>query len=51
MQAVENLKKFCSEHNISIAQLAIAWVLDHPEITSAIVGASKFQQFMLSYNA
>ena len=41
MQAVDTLKKFCSERNISIAQLAIAWVLEQPAITSAIVGASK----------
>jgi aryl-alcohol dehydrogenase (NADP+) len=41
IQAVDALKKFCSEHNVSIAQLAIAWVLEQPAITSAIVGASK----------
>lgn len=44
MQAVESLKKFCSEHNLSLAQLAIAWVLAQPGITSAIVGASKPEQ-------
>jgi len=41
MQAVEELKAFCQEHHIDIAQLAIAWVLAQPAITSAIVGASK----------
>ncbi len=41
MQAVEELKAFCQEHHIDIAQLAIAWVLAQPTITSAIVGASK----------
>jgi len=41
LQAVDALKKFCSERNISVAQLAIAWVLEQPAITSAIVGASK----------
>ena len=41
MQAVEELKAFCQEHHIDIAQLAIAWVLSQPAITSAIVGASK----------
>jgi 1-deoxyxylulose-5-phosphate synthase len=44
MQAVEKLKAFCREHNISVAQLAIAWVLAQPAITSAIVGASKAEQ-------
>jgi len=41
MQAVDTLKKFCNERNISVAQLALAWVLAQPAITSAIVGASK----------
>ncbi|GAC1358499.1 MAG: aldo/keto reductase [Ktedonobacteraceae bacterium] len=41
MQAVDTLKKFCSERNIAVAQLALAWVLEQPAITSAIVGASK----------
>ncbi|TMD61128.1 MAG: aldo/keto reductase [Chloroflexi bacterium] len=41
MQAVEELKAFCQQHHINIAQLAIAWVLSQPAITSAIVGASK----------
>jgi aryl-alcohol dehydrogenase-like predicted oxidoreductase len=41
MQAVEELKAFCQENHIDIAQLAIAWVLAQPAITSAIVGASK----------
>ena len=41
MQAVEELKAFCQEHHIDIAQLAIAWVLAEPAITSAIVCASK----------
>jgi len=41
MQAVEELKAFCQQHHINIAQLTIAWVLSQPAITSAIVGASK----------
>ena len=44
MQAVEELKAFCQEHHIAVAQLAIAWVLAQPAITSAIVGASKPEQ-------
>ncbi len=44
MQAVEELKAFCQEHHIIVAQLAIAWVLAQPAITSAIVGASKPEQ-------
>jgi len=44
MQTVEDLKAFCQEHHIAVAQLAIAWVLAQPAITSAIVGASKPEQ-------
>jgi aryl-alcohol dehydrogenase-like predicted oxidoreductase len=44
IQAVEDLKAFCQEHHIAVAQLAIAWVLAQPAITSAIVGASKPEQ-------
>jgi aryl-alcohol dehydrogenase-like predicted oxidoreductase len=44
MRAVERLKSFCDEHNLSVAQVAIAWVLEQVGITSAIVGASKPDQ-------
>jgi len=44
MQAVERLKAFCQEHHLAVTQLAIAWVLAQPAITSAIVGASKPEQ-------
>ena len=51
IQAVEDLKAFCQEHHIAVAQLAIAWVLAQPAITSAIVGASKPEQLDQSLNA
>jgi aryl-alcohol dehydrogenase-like predicted oxidoreductase len=44
MQAVGQLKAFCQQHDLSVAQLALAWVLAQPAITSAIVGASKPEQ-------
>ncbi|HCI79389.1 MAG TPA: aldo/keto reductase [Ktedonobacter sp.] len=44
MQAAAQLKQFCDEHNIVVAQLALAWVLAQPAITSAILGASKPEQ-------
>jgi aryl-alcohol dehydrogenase-like predicted oxidoreductase len=44
MKAVERLKAFCQERNLSVAQLALAWVLAQSAITSAIVGASKPEQ-------
>lgn len=42
--AVERLGQFCDSHGKTMAQLAIAWVLAQPAITSAIVGASKPEQ-------
>jgi aryl-alcohol dehydrogenase-like predicted oxidoreductase len=44
MRAAERLKSFCDEHNLQVAQVAIAWVLEQAGITSAIVGASKPEQ-------
>jgi aryl-alcohol dehydrogenase-like predicted oxidoreductase len=44
LQAVEDLKKGCSERNLSLAQVALAWVLSHEAVTSAILGASKPEQ-------
>lgn len=44
MQAVEQLKTYCQEHDLVVAQVALAWVLAQPAITSAIVGASKPEQ-------
>ncbi len=44
LQAVEQLKAFCQLYDLLVAQLALAWVLAQPAITSAIVGASKPEQ-------
>lgn len=44
MHAVDELKVFCQEHQLMVAQVALAWVLSQPAITSAIVGASKPEQ-------
>ena len=44
MRAVDQLKRLCDERGVSITQVALAWVLAQPAITSAIVGASKAEQ-------
>lgn len=44
LEAVGHLKQLCDERNVPIAQVAVAWVLAQPAITSAIVGASKAEQ-------
>jgi aryl-alcohol dehydrogenase-like predicted oxidoreductase len=41
---VEKLRPIAERNNKTLAQLAIAWVLRHPEITSAIVGARRPSQ-------
>lgn len=41
---VEALKKVAERNKITPAQLAVAWILRRPEITSAIVGARKPEQ-------
>jgi len=44
LEAVQNLKPVAERAGCSLAQLAIAWVLAQPGITSAIVGASRPEQ-------
>lgn len=44
LAAVQELKPIASDLGLSMAQLAIAWVLQNPNVTSAIVGASRPEQ-------
>ncbi len=44
LAAVERLKPIAEKYNTSTGQLAIAWVLAQPGITSAIVGARNAEQ-------
>jgi aryl-alcohol dehydrogenase-like predicted oxidoreductase len=44
LQLVERLRPLAERNNRSLSQLAIAWVLRRPEVTSAIVGARKPSQ-------
>jgi aryl-alcohol dehydrogenase-like predicted oxidoreductase len=44
LEAVENLRPVAEEANLSMAELALAWVLRRPELASAIVGASRPEQ-------
>ncbi len=41
---VQKLRLLAKERGQSLAQMAIAWVLRHPVMTSALVGASKVSQ-------
>ena len=44
LEVVERLKKFAFDRGMTVAQLAIAWVLAHPGVDVAIVGARRPDQ-------
>ncbi|MGL5939237.1 MAG: aldo/keto reductase family protein [Waterburya sp.] len=44
LSAVQDLKPIAQKLNISMAQLALAWVLRDKRVTSAIIGASRPEQ-------
>lgn len=44
LSAVERLKPIAARQNLSMAQLALAWVLRDERISSAIIGATKPEQ-------
>jgi 1-deoxyxylulose-5-phosphate synthase len=43
-RTIEEIRAVAAEAGVSLTQVAIAWVLAHPAITSAIVGASRPDQ-------
>jgi aryl-alcohol dehydrogenase-like predicted oxidoreductase len=44
LEAVDRLRPIADEAGISVAQLALAWVLRQPNVASAIVGATRVEQ-------
>ena len=46
LEAVEQLKNISIKMEISMSQLAIAWILNNPKITTAIVGARNARQIV-----
>jgi aryl-alcohol dehydrogenase-like predicted oxidoreductase len=44
LTAVSKLEPIAAEAGLSMAQLAVAWVLQNPNVSSAIVGASRPEQ-------
>jgi aryl-alcohol dehydrogenase-like predicted oxidoreductase len=44
LDAVERLRAIADEAGMTLAQLALAWVLRQPGVASAIVGASRPEQ-------
>ena len=43
-RTIRSLNELAGQRGQSLAQMAIAWVLRHPGMTSALIGASKPQQ-------
>lgn len=43
---VKELNKIAEQRGQSLAQMAIAWVLRHPVVTSALIGASKVEHVL-----
>jgi aryl-alcohol dehydrogenase-like predicted oxidoreductase len=41
LSAVQNLKPVADANGLTLAQLAVAWVLQNPNVSSAIIGATK----------
>ena len=44
LERVQQLKPLADEAGLSLAQLAVAWVLQNPNVSSAIIGASRPEQ-------
>ena len=44
LDAVANLKPIAADCGLSMAQLAVAWVLQNPNVSAAIIGASRPEQ-------
>jgi aryl-alcohol dehydrogenase-like predicted oxidoreductase len=41
---IEDMRKIAAEHDASVAQVALAWVLGRSQISSVLIGASKISQ-------
>ncbi len=44
LERVQGLKAVADEAGLSMAQLGVAWVLQNPNVASAIIGASRPEQ-------
>jgi L-glyceraldehyde 3-phosphate reductase len=44
LEQVQKLRPIAERNELSMAQLALAWVLRRPEVTSALIGASRPEQ-------
>jgi aryl-alcohol dehydrogenase-like predicted oxidoreductase len=44
LEAVQRLKPIAESVDLSLAQLSVAWVLQNPNVSAAIIGASRPEQ-------
>ncbi len=44
LSAVDQLRPVASDAGLSLSQLALAWILRHDNVSSAIIGASRPEQ-------
>jgi len=51
LSAVQKLKPVADEAGLTLAQLAIAWVLQNPNVSAALVGASRPEQIASNVKA
>jgi aryl-alcohol dehydrogenase-like predicted oxidoreductase len=51
LETVQRLRPIADEIGLSMAQLAVAWVLMNPNVSSAIIGASRPEQIRLNAQA
>jgi len=51
LERVQQLRPVADEAGLSLAQLAIAWVLQNPNVSSAIIGASRPEQVVENVKA
>jgi aryl-alcohol dehydrogenase-like predicted oxidoreductase len=51
LEAVDRLRPIAEQAGLSLAELALAWVLRRPEVASAIVGASRPEQVQANAKA
>jgi voltage-dependent potassium channel beta subunit len=48
---IKSLAKLASDNGLTVGQLALAWILRRPELSSAIIGASKPEQVIENVKA
>ncbi len=51
LETIKKLNEFAKDMNLSLANLAIAWCLKNPNVSTAILGASKISQLQENINA